>query len=121
MDKYLLTIFTLSVIMTAIGLLQNKKLFLILLIAISVLIGWYIQVIRVDFYNELAWQEFTQGTSVFEPSDGASGVFALMFGWFPSLLLSLIIIGIQNLFKHSFSTTHNKTLQPTPKSGSAEL
>ena len=111
MDKYLLTILAVSVIMTATGVLQNKKLFLVLLVAISVLIGWYVQVIRVEFYNELAWEEFTQGTRAFEPSDGASASFALMFGWFPSLVLSLMIIGIQKIFSHFFGATHDKCIQ----------
>ncbi len=111
MDKYLLTILAVSMVMTAIGIFQNKKLFLVLLVAISVLIGWYIQVIRVEFYNELAWEKFTQGTRTSEPSDGASASFALMFGWIPSLVLSAVIIGIQKLFKYFFDAPHNKHIQ----------
>ena len=84
--------------MTVIGLCQKKSL-LIALVTISMLIGWYIQVIRVEFYSELAWQEFAEGSRAHEPSDGASNSFALMFGWMPSFALSFILIGAHKLIK----------------------
>ena len=99
MDSYLLTIVALSIIMTVSGVFQNKRLLLIILVTTSVLIGWYIQVIRVEFYNQLAWQEFAEGTRTHDPADGASNSFALMFGWMPSLTLSFIIIGAHKLIK----------------------
>ena len=111
MDKYLLTILAVSLVMTATGIFQNKKIFLILLVAMSVLVGWYIQVIRVDFYNELAWEKFTQGTRASEPSDGASASFALLFGWIPSLVLSAVIIGVRKLYKFFFDAPQNKQIQ----------
>jgi hypothetical protein len=101
MDSYLLTIIALSIIMTVIGIFQNRRLLLIILVTTSVLIGWYIQVIRVEFYSELAWREFAEGTRTHEPADGASSSFALMFGWMPSLALSFIIIGAHKLMKRS--------------------
>ena len=85
--------------MTVIGIFQKKKYLLIILVTISVLIGWYIQVIRVELYSELAWQEFAEGIRTREPSDGASNTFALMFGWLPSITLSFIIIGAHKLIK----------------------
>ena len=99
MDSYLLTIIALSIIMTVIGICQNRRFLLIILVTTSVLIGWYIQVIRVEFYNELAWQEFAEETRTHEPADGASSVFALVFGWMLSLALSFIIIGAHKLIK----------------------
>lgn len=97
MDSYLLIIIAVSVIMTAIGVFQNKKMLLIFLVTTSVLMGWYIQVLRVEFYNDLAWQEFAKGARTIGPSDGASNSLVLMFGWIPSLALSLLIIGAQKL------------------------
>jgi len=66
-------------------------------VTISVLIGWYFQVIRLEFYSELAWKEFAEGSRTHEPSDGASNSFVLMFGWMPSFALSLIVIGAHKL------------------------
>ena len=111
MDKYLLTILAVSMVMTAIGIFQNKKIFLVFFVAMSVLVGWYIQVIRVEFYNELAWEKFTQGTRASEPSDGASASFALLLGWIPSLALSTVIIGVQKLYKFFFGAPQNKHIQ----------
>ena len=99
MDLYLLTIFSLSIMITLIGILQKKQYLLIILVTISVLIGWYFQVIRVEFYSELAWQEFAEGSRTHEPSDGASNSFALMFGWMPSFALSFIVIGAHKLIR----------------------
>ena len=99
MDLYLLTIISLSIMMTLIGIFQKKQYLLIILVTMSVLIGWYLQVIRAEFYSELAWQEFAEGSRTHEPSDGASNSFALMFGWVPSFALSFIIIGVNRLIK----------------------
>ena len=78
--------------MTVIGIFQNKRFLLIILVTTSVLIGWYIQVIRVEFYSELGWQEFAEGTRIHEPVDGASNSFALMFGWMPSFSYQTTIV-----------------------------
>jgi len=85
--------------MTLIGLFQKQQYLLIILVTISVLIGWYLQVIRAEFYSELAWKEFAEGSRTHETSDGASNSFAIMFGWVPSFTLSLIIIGVNKLIK----------------------
>ncbi|MCG7937611.1 MAG: hypothetical protein N0C88_01975 [Candidatus Thiodiazotropha lotti] len=84
---------------------------MIILVTTSVLVGWYIQVIRVEFYNELAWQELTVGTRMLEPADGASSSFALMFGWIPSLVLSFFIIGAQKL-KERYAPKIHKNVYP---------
>ena len=99
MSLYFLAIIVLSILMTVIGLLLNKRKLLIFLIILSVLIGWYIQVISTEAFNELAWKEFTEGERLNEPSDGASNVFALLFGWVPSLTMSAILIGFHKLVK----------------------
>jgi len=85
--------------MTIIGIFQKKQYLLIILVTISVLIGWYFQVIRAEFYSDLAWQEFSEGSRTRAPSDGAPNSFALMFGWMPSLALSFIIISLHKLIK----------------------
>ncbi len=121
MDKYLLTILAVSMVMTAIGIFQNKKIFLVFFVAMSVLVGWYIQVIRVEFYNELAWEKFTQGTRASEPSDGASASFALLLGWIPSLALSTVIIGVQKLYKFSLAPHRTNTYSRTRLSHAADV
>ncbi|OMH39146.1 hypothetical protein BGP75_05465 [Motiliproteus sp. MSK22-1] len=88
--------------MTVIGINQSKRIFLIILMITSVLIGWHIQVIRVEFYNELAWLEFSEGVRNHEPEDGASSLFVLMFGWVPSLIFSFLIIKVYKLNKIQF-------------------
>ena len=85
--------------MTLIGIFQKKQYLLIILVTMSVFIGWYFQVIRAEFYSELAWQEFAEGSRAHEPSDGASNTFAIICGWVPSFALSLIIIGVHKLIK----------------------
>lgn len=99
MNLYLLTIISLSITMTVIGVSQKKKYLLIILVIMSALIGWYMHIIRVEFYSKLAWQEFAEGSRAYEPSDGASNLFALMFGWMPSIVLSFIVIGAYKLIK----------------------
>jgi len=111
MNLYLLTTVAVSIILTTVGLLSNKKFSLIILVTLSVLIGWYLQVISTEFYNDLAWQEFKEGLRTNEPSDGASNAFAIIFGWLPSLIISLILIGIHKLVKIIRKKTHNKRIQ----------
>ena len=111
MNLYLLTIVAVSIILTTIGILSNKKFSLIVLVLLSVLVGWYFQIISTEFYNDLAWQEFKNGHRASEPSDGASNVFAIMFGWLPSLIISLILMGVHKLVKVIRKKTHNKQSQ----------
>ena len=87
-----LTLFTL------LALYLKSKIKIILVLFIGVAISWYIGVVRVEMFNNIAFREYQEGLRVQFPSDGTSNVFSLYFGWVPGLVYSSLVYGIGKVF-----------------------
>ena len=61
---------------------------IIISLLIGIIISWYIGIYRVEIFNDIAWNNLKDGIGENAPSDGASRVFSLYFGWIPGLLYS---------------------------------
>lgn len=76
------------------ALYLKSKIKVILVLLIGVAISWYIGIVRVEMFNDIAFREYQDGLRELFPSDGASNVFSLYLGWVPGLIYSGLAFGI---------------------------
>ena len=74
------------------------------ILVIGIVISWCIGVYRAEIFTELAVQEFHKGVRENYPSDGASNVFSLYFGWAPGLLYSSLLFGTGKIIQILITT-----------------
>ncbi len=81
-------------LLSLLALILKSKYKIFFVIFIGVVTSWYIGILRVEMFNDIATQELEKGLREGYPSNGASSVFSLYLGWVPGLVYSLLVFGI---------------------------
>ena len=93
MDALFLIAVVELIFFSLLALCFDSKVKVLGILIIGIVISWCIGVYRAEIFTELAVQEFLNGARENYPSDGASNIFSLYFGWAPGLLYSSLLFG----------------------------
>lgn len=91
-ELFILAIVELT-LFSLLALSVKSKTKILLILSTGIIISWYIGMVRVELFNELALQEYQDGIRDKLPSDGASNVSSLYLGWLPGLIYSGVVYG----------------------------
>lgn len=98
MDYYLLMFFIILTVGIVVIFQIKRKYIKVIIVFLIVMVSWYIQFLRKQYFNKLAWEEFSSGLRANEPMDGASNAIIALFGWLPGVLYLLLVWGCYMLF-----------------------
>jgi hypothetical protein len=95
-------------LVSLVALYFKSKIKIILVLLIGVAISWYIGVVRVEMFSEIALREYNEGLREQLPSDGGPKVFSYYLGWVPGLIYSGVVYGVGTLLLKLYRSNQNE-------------